>query len=101
MALGAQRGQVLRKVVRQGLALTAVGLIVGAIVALGLARAVASVSFTNSAMGSSAHLLGSGANSPLIFAVAALFLSVIAALACYVPARRAAAIEPMQALRIE
>jgi ABC-type lipoprotein release transport system permease subunit len=52
-------------------------------------------------MGSSAHLLGGGTNEPLILAAAAVLLGAIAALAAYVPARRAAAIEPMQALRME
>jgi predicted permease len=101
MALGARRSHVLRMVIQQGLALAAGGLIAGTVLAIGMARAVASVSFTNSAMGSSAKLLGGGANGPLIYFAAAGFLCVIAALASYLPARRAAAIEPMQALRTE
>jgi predicted permease len=101
MALGAQPGHVLRMVVRQGLALTAGGLVVGALLAIVLARAVASVSFTNSAMGSSAKLLGSGANNPLIYLAAAVFLCAVSTLAAWLPARRAAAIDPMQALRTE
>jgi len=74
---------------------------VGAVMAFGLARAVASVSFTNSAMGSSSSLLGGSANVPLIYAAAALLLCAVAALAAWVPARRAAAIDPMNALRTE
>jgi len=101
MALGAQPRHVLRMVIRQGLTLTAGGLIAGAVLAVGLARVVASVSFTNSAMGSSAKLLGNGANDPLIYIAAAVFLCAIAALASWFPARRAAAIDPMQALRTE
>jgi predicted permease len=101
MALGAQQGHVLRMVIRQGLALTAGGLIAGVVLAIGLARAVASVSFTNSAMGSSAKLLGSGANNPLIYLAAAGFLCAVATLASWLPARRAASIDPMKALRIE
>ncbi len=101
MALGAQPGHVLRMVVCQGLTLTAAGLVVGAVLAVALARAVSSVSFTNSAMGSSAKLLGNGANDPLIYFAAAAFLCAIAALASWFPARRAAAIDPMQALRTE
>ena len=66
-------------VIRQGLALTAGGLIVGAALAFALARAVASVSFTNSAMGSSATLLGMAPTDPLIYMAAAVFLCVIAA----------------------
>lgn len=101
MALGAQPGHVLRMVIRQGLTLAAGGLIGGTLLAIGLARAVASVSFTNSAMGSSATLLGGNANSPLIYLAAAAFLCAVAALAAWFPARRAAAIDPMQALRTE
>ncbi|HXR38841.1 MAG TPA: ABC transporter permease [Terracidiphilus sp.] len=101
MALGAQPAHVLLMVVRQGLTLTALGLIAGAVLAIGLARAVASVSFTTSAMGARARLLGSGANGPLIYLAAAAFLCLIAALASWFPARRAASIDPMQALRTE
>ncbi len=74
MALGAQRSSVLLMVIRQGLALTAGGLVAGAVLSIGLARAVSSVSFTNSAMGSSARLLGEGANNPFIYIAAAVFL---------------------------
>jgi putative ABC transport system permease protein len=101
MALGAQPGHVLRMVIKQGLALTAAGLIAGAVLAIGLARAVSSVSITGGAMGSSAMLLGAGANSPLIYLAAAGFLCAVAVLASWLPARRAASIDPMKALRIE
>jgi predicted permease len=101
MALGAQPGHVLRMVIKQGLALTAAGLIVGALLAIALARAVASVSFTGGGMGASAKLLGAGANNPLIFVAAAVFLCAVSTLASWLPARRAAAIDPMKALRTE
>lgn len=101
MALGARPAHVLRMVIRQGLALAAGGLVVGGVLAFALARAVASVSFTNSAMGSSAKLLGSGANVPIIYLAAAGFLCMVAALASYIPARRAATANPLQALRTE
>jgi predicted permease len=94
MALGAQPAQVLRMVVRQGL-------VAGGALAVAMGRAVASVSFTNSGMGANAKLLGSGANDPLIYVAAAAFLCVVAALASYLPARRAASVDPMQALRTE
>jgi predicted permease len=101
MAMGAQRGHVLRMVIRQGLALTVGGLIVGCLLAIGLARAIASVSVTNSAMGLGQKLLGSGAENPLIYLAAAGFLCAVATLASWLPARRAAAIDPMCALRTE
>jgi predicted permease len=101
MALGAQPGQVLRMVVRQGLVLAVVGLAVGVVLALGLARSVSAVSFTNSAMGATAKLLGSGASDLWIYLGAAAFLCSVAVLAAYLPAKRAAATNPMQALRME
>jgi len=101
MALGANPGQVLRMIIKQGLALTAGGLVVGAGLAILMARAVSSVSFTGGGMGASAKLLGVGANNPLIFVGAAVFLCAVATLASWLPARRAASIDPMQALRTE
>ena len=59
------------------------------------------MSFTNSAMGSSANLMGSSSTDPLVYMAAVLFLYAIAAIAALIPARRAAAIEPMKALRAE
>jgi ABC-type antimicrobial peptide transport system permease subunit len=52
-------------------------------------------------MGSSVSLLGDNAADPLIYLGAAAFLCVVAALAAYIPARRAASVDPMQALRME
>ena len=101
MALGANPVRVSWMVVRQGLGLAAGGLVVGTALAIAMARAIESVSFTNSAMGANARLLGSGANHPLIYVGAAAFLSVVAVLASYLPARRAASVDPMQALRAE
>jgi predicted permease len=101
MALGAQPVHVLRMVVGQGLKLTAAGLIAGAALAFALSRVVSAVSFTNSAMGVGARLLGVNASSPAIYLAATVFLCALAALAAYLPARRAASIDPMQALRTE
>jgi predicted permease len=101
MALGAQPRHVLRMVVAQGLRLTAGGLVAGALLAIAMERIVSSISFTNSGMGASAKLMGNGGTEPLIFLGAALFLSALALLAAWLPARRAASIEPMQALRTE
>jgi ABC-type antimicrobial peptide transport system permease subunit len=88
-------------VVRQGLSLTVTGLVAGTLMAIAFARAVASVSFTNSAMGAGAKLLGDGGANALIYIGAAAFLCALAAIAAYLPGRRAAAIDPMQALRTE
>ena len=101
MALGAQPGDVMRMVVWRGLALTLAGLVAGAALAMALARAVASVSVTNSSMGATQKLLGASATDPVIYLAASAFLCVVAVLAAYLPARRAASIDPMQALRTE
>ncbi len=58
MALGAQPGHVLRMIVMQGLALTLAGLAIGGVLAIGLARAVASIEFTNSGMGAQRAIIG-------------------------------------------
>lgn len=101
MALGAAPAHVLRMVVLQGLTMTSFGLVAGLALAFLLARSVASVSFTTSAMGSSASLMGDGSTDPLVYLAAAIFLYAVAAIAALLPARRAAAIEPMKALRAE
>ena len=101
MALGARRSDVTRLVVRQGLTLAGAGLIAGAMLAVAASRSVASLSFTDSAMGGGAKLLGGSAADPLIYLGAALFLFAVAAAAAYLPARRAAAVDPMTALRSE
>ena len=101
MALGAGSGHVMRMVIREGLAMTSLGLGAGLVLAFVLARSVASISFTNSAMGSSASLMGGSSTDPLVYMAAAVFLYLIAAIAALLPARRAAGIEPMKALRAE
>jgi predicted permease len=104
MALGAQPAQVLRMVVAQGLGLTAAGLVAGAMLAAGLSRSVSAVSFSNSAMGAGAKLMGS-ASDPWtqvgIYLGAVAFLCLVSMLAAYLPARRASRVEPMVALRLE
>jgi predicted permease len=101
MALGAQPRHVLRLVVRQGLILSAGGLVAGIALSFALSRSVAALSFSNSAMGAGAKLLGDSASDPLIYFGAAAFLCALSALAAYLPARRAASIDPMKALRME
>jgi predicted permease len=92
MALGAVKRDVLRMVIGQGLRLAVVGVAIGALASLVFARVLTSFS----------HLLyGVGAKDPLtLIAVAAVLISV-ALLACYLPARRAARVDPMVALRNE
>jgi putative ABC transport system permease protein len=89
MALGAQPGDVRQLVVRHGMCLTAIGL------ALGLAGAFAVTRLL------SAMLYGISATDPLTFAAVSLALAGVAFCACYVPARRAAKIDPLVALRYE
>ena len=88
-------------VVGQGMHLAGAGLVLGAALALVVTRRLAELSFTNSAMGNGSKLLPGSAADPLIYAAAASFLCAVAGVAAFIPARRAASIEPMQALRIE
>jgi ABC-type antimicrobial peptide transport system permease subunit len=101
MALGARPFQVLRLVIWQGLSLSAGGLVIGVAMAIALSRVMSSLSFTNSAMGVGEKLVGAGLSDPVIYIGAAVFLSVLSMLAAFLPARRAASIDPMQALRME
>jgi len=101
MALGAQPRQVLGMVVGQGLWLAAGGLVAGAALAFVFSHSVLSLSLTSSAMGTNVKLMGSSASDPLIYLAAAAFLCIVAGLASYLPARRAASVDPMQALRTE
>jgi predicted permease len=89
MALGAQAGTVERLVVRQGMVLTLIAIALGWPAAWMLAKMASS------------FLYGIQPHDALTFALVPPFLAVIALMACYVPARRAASIEPMQALRTE
>lgn len=87
MALGAEPGAVSRLFVRHGLALTGAGLALGVGAAMGLTRLMAAL------------LFGVGAWDPLTYVVVAAGLGGVALLACYLPARRAARLAPIVALR--
>jgi ABC-type antimicrobial peptide transport system permease subunit len=89
MALGADRRDVLHLVVGQGTGLAMVGVGAGLAGAYGLTRAIASL------------LYGVSARDPWVFGFAAVFLTVVAMAASYVPARRAMAVDPNIALRWE
>jgi predicted permease len=89
MALGAGKGDVFRHVLGQGLRLTLAGLAVGIAVSVILTRFLRGM------------LFGVGAADWLTFATVAVALCLVALAACYFPARRAASVDPMQALRTE
>ena len=89
MALGAPRSSVSRMVVSRGLRLAGVGVLTGVVLAIALAKLMTALVF------------GVSVWDPISFAAAAGTLLVIAALACYIPARRAMSVDPMIALRHE
>ena len=92
MALGADKRDVFRMVVGQGLALALAGLAIGVVGALILTRLLSSFSVL---------LYGVGASDPLTFTAVSVMLILVAVLACYIPARRAMRVDPMVALRYE
>jgi predicted permease len=100
MALGAQPSHVLRMVVNKGLTVTLIGVACGCLLAAALVRAIGSLSFS-SVMGVKVSLLERSPMDPLLYAAAAALLCGIAFLACWNPARRAASINPTEALRAE
>lgn len=100
MAVGAGRGLILLLVLRRGIALTLIGLAVGAVGSLALRRVVVSV-LTGTIHTRGGNLGGVLASGVLTVGCAAAALLIAALLASYLPARRAASIEPTQALRAE
>jgi ABC-type antimicrobial peptide transport system permease subunit len=89
LALGAQTSQVSKMIVTQGMALALVGVVVGLGAAFGLARLI------------TAFLFGVTARDPLVFAGAPTLLAGVALLAVWLPARYAARVDPVTALRAE
>jgi len=89
MALGAQVRDVMALVLRQGMVLTAIGIVIGLAVAFVSTRVIES------------QLYGVSATDPLTFITIALVLGIVAFLACYIPARRATKVDPIKVLRYE
>jgi len=89
MALGARRGDVMRLILGQGVKLAMAGALAGIVAALGLTRLMEK------------QLFGVTAHDPMTFGAVAVVLTLVAAGACYFPARRAMQIDPMIALRHE
>ncbi len=89
MALGAPSGQVVRLVLRDGLALAGAGLVLGLVVALAGSRLIAGLVY------------GVSPRDPLTLAAVAVLLTAMAAAATYIPARRASRLDPMDVLRHE
>ena len=89
IALGATPGNVVRLVLRQGLLTALIGVASGIAGAIVLTRTLRS------------FLFGLSPTDPVTFAAVALLLVLVAVVACYIPARRAAKVDPMVALRYE
>jgi putative ABC transport system permease protein len=89
MAMGAQARDVLLLVIRQGLLLVIVGVALGLLGALALTRVLSSLLYEVSA------------TDPITFAGIALLLVIVSSIACYIPARRAASVDPLTAIRYD
>jgi putative ABC transport system permease protein len=89
MAMGAQRGDVLKLVVGQGMALAGIGVAIGLGASFALIRLIAGL------------LFGVSATDLVTFTVISLILGSVSLLACYIPACRATKVDPMIALRYE
>ena len=95
MALGADRASVLRMIVKQGMTLAILGVI------LGLVGAYVLTKYLESWISLSKMLFGVKVSDPLTYGLIAVLLTVVALIACYIPARRATKVDPLVALRYE
>jgi predicted permease len=89
MALGADRLDVVKLILKQGMRLTGIGILIGLVLSFAATRVLSGL------------LYGIKPSDPLTFAAVSLFLAVVAFISCYVPAHRAASIDPMKSLRAE
>ena len=89
IALGAQRPQILSRVLRDGLSPAVFGLVLGLVASLGLTRLIAS------------ELFGTQPLDPMVLGLVSAVLLAVAVAACLLPAWRASRLDPMQALRME
>jgi predicted permease len=89
MALGANRGDVMKMITRQGMRLAAIGVVIGLVLSLALAQVLSSL------------LIGVSGYDVTIFILVPVLLSTVALVACYLPARRATKVDPLVALRYE
>jgi len=95
MALGANRGNVLRMIVKQGMILVLIGVVLGVVGAYILTK------YLESWISLSKMLFGVKVTDPLTYGVIAVLLTFVALIACYIPARRATKVDPLVALRYE
>jgi len=89
MALGANRGDVMKMITRQGMRLAAIGVVIGLLLSLALAQVLSSL------------LIGVSGYDVMTFILVPVLLSTVALVACYLPARRATKVDPLVALRYE
>jgi putative ABC transport system permease protein len=89
VALGATAGGIVRMVLRQGLAISGIGVVVGVLGALGFARLTQSL------------LFGVSPTDPATYAAVGAVIMLVALIACLVPAQRAMRVDPLEAIRIE
>jgi putative ABC transport system permease protein len=89
LALGAQRGDVMRLVLGHGARLAVIGMVLGVVGSLAASRLLSSL------------LFGVSAKDPITLVIVSSVLAAVALLACYLPARRAMKVDPLEALRYE